>query len=117
MNSRDNVLAGTQRTGRVLAPWWVALSCAPGIFVPMMQAADPAPSPQAGPQRLISLVLLTSEARQHEHSAIVAAATAATGTAFSEDAIQEKPPFHLVRLPAGEFRCNFRGVAKIRLRP
>lgn len=73
------------------------------MLVSRASAADPTPAPDAAPKRLISLVLLTSEARQHDHAAIAAAATAASGASFSEDSIQEKPPYHLVRLPSGEF--------------
>jgi uncharacterized protein YegJ (DUF2314 family) len=80
-----------------------AVACWATLIVPVVTGADPTPAPAATPKRLISLVLLTNEARQHDHSAIAAAATAASGATFSEDAIQEKPPYHLVRLPSGEF--------------
>lgn len=78
------------------------LACGAALLFPA-KAGAAEPTPASTPKRLISLVLLSREARQHDHGAIAAAATAASGTTFSPEAIQEKPPYHLVRLPSGEF--------------
>lgn len=60
-------------------------------------------APQAQPGRLISLVLLLREPRKLDHDAIAHAASAAAGGRVGEEAIEEKPPYHRVRLKSGSY--------------
>lgn len=71
---------------------------------PATPKEQPAPdAPQAQQERLISLVLLLREPRKLDHHAIAHAASAAAGADFPEESVEDKAPYHRVRLKSGSY--------------
>ena len=99
----------TSITSSAVLALCAALSLIPA---PVLRAADELPPPskpqpdEAPALRLVSLVLLLSEARTLDAAAVAKAASHDDGEKVAEDAVTAKSPSFIVKTPAGRFAVS-----------